>query len=216
MAATFLQKPILSRAITKFLLQSQTSQKTAIITPFGLFEYLFMPFGLSNAGQTYKHMMDCMPDGLEGVFANMDDSHMGSLDRQTHLLHLEAFNALASNGLAINFEKCVFKGLSLEILVTRFQQQDRPPQPVTLPKSGHQATASFLGMVNFYTIFLPNCAQVFNPSTDFLRGGGQNFGVNRSGTGGKRESAGDYISKNEKSANYCSQYRHERYGMYSI
>jgi hypothetical protein len=52
--------------------------KTAIITPFGLFEYLFTPFGLSNAAQTTT-------DGLEGVFAYMDDSRVGSPDRQTHL-----------------------------------------------------------------------------------------------------------------------------------
>jgi hypothetical protein len=45
-------------------------------------------------------------DSLEVVFAYMDDSHVGSLDRQTHLLHLEAFfNTLATNGLAINLEK---------------------------------------------------------------------------------------------------------------
>jgi hypothetical protein len=50
-------------------------------------------------------MMDRTIDSLEGVFAYMDDSHVGSLDRQTHLLHLEAlFNALATNGLAIKLE----------------------------------------------------------------------------------------------------------------
>ncbi len=32
--------------------------KTAIITPFGLFEYLFTPFGLSNAAQTFQRMID--------------------------------------------------------------------------------------------------------------------------------------------------------------
>jgi hypothetical protein len=32
--------------------------KTAIITPFGLFEYLFTPFWLSNAAQTFQRMMD--------------------------------------------------------------------------------------------------------------------------------------------------------------
>jgi hypothetical protein len=65
--------------------------KTAIITPFGLFEYLFTPFGLSNATQTFQRMMDRTTDGLEGVFAYMDDSCVGSPDRQTHLHHLEAF-----------------------------------------------------------------------------------------------------------------------------
>jgi hypothetical protein len=61
--------------------------KTAIITLFGLFEYLFTPFGLSNAAQTFQRMMDRTTDGLEGVFAYMDDSQVGSLDRQTHLRH---------------------------------------------------------------------------------------------------------------------------------
>jgi hypothetical protein len=91
--------------------------KTAIIRSFGLFEYLFTPFGLSNAAQTFQRMMDCTTDGLEGVFAYMDHSRVGSPDRQTHLLHSEAFfNALATNGLAINREKCVYAVPSLEIL----------------------------------------------------------------------------------------------------
>ncbi len=34
-------------------------------------------------------MMDRITDGLEGVFAYMDDSRVGSPDGQTHLLHLE-------------------------------------------------------------------------------------------------------------------------------
>jgi hypothetical protein len=41
--------------------------------PFSLFDYLFTPFGLSNAAQTFQRMMDCTTDGLEGVFAYMDD-----------------------------------------------------------------------------------------------------------------------------------------------
>jgi hypothetical protein len=91
--------------------------KMAIIMQFALFEYLCMPFGLSNTAQTFQRMMDLTTDGLEGVFSYMDDSRVGSPDRQTHLLHLEAFlNALATHGLTFYLEKCVFAVLSLEIL----------------------------------------------------------------------------------------------------
>jgi hypothetical protein len=67
--------------------------------------------------KAFQRMMDRTTDGLEGVFAYMDDSRVGSPDRQTHLHHLEEFfKALAANGLAINLEKCVFATPSLEIL----------------------------------------------------------------------------------------------------
>jgi hypothetical protein len=153
--------------------------KTAIITPFGLFTYLFTPFGLSNAAQPFQRMMD-----LEGVFAYMDDSRVGSPDRQTYLRHLEAFfNALATNGLAINLEKCVFATLSLEFLATRFRRWERPLRPITPPKSkiAHPLRISnslqcFLGMINFYRRFLPNCAQVLKTLTDLLKGGGPRLG----------------------------------------
>jgi hypothetical protein len=69
------------------------------------------------AAQTFQRMMDRTIDGLEDVFAYMDHSRVGSPNRQTHLLHLQAFfSALATNGLAINLEKCVFAAPSLEIL----------------------------------------------------------------------------------------------------
>ncbi len=72
--------------------------------------------------------MDRTTDGLKGVFAYMDDSRVGSLDRQTHLRHLEAFfTALAANGLAINLEKCVFATPSLEILGHRISVAGAAP-----------------------------------------------------------------------------------------
>jgi cleavage and polyadenylation specificity factor subunit 1 len=105
------------------IFQFRNPAKTAIITPFGLFEYLFTLFGLSNAAQTFQRMMDRTTDGLEGVFAYMDNSRIGSPDRQTHLRHLVAF----FTAIAINLEKCVFATPSLEILGHRISATGAAP-----------------------------------------------------------------------------------------
>ncbi len=105
--------------------------------------------------------MDQTTDGLEGVFAYMDDSQVGSLDRQTHLRHLEAFfNALATNGLAINLEKCVFEAPSLEILGHTVSATGEAPtvdhaaeiENCPLLQNIKQLQR-FLGMVNFTAVF---------------------------------------------------------------
>ena len=47
--------------------------KTAITTPFGLFEFKFMTHGLSNASQTFQRFMNEVTEGLNFVFVNTDD-----------------------------------------------------------------------------------------------------------------------------------------------
>ncbi len=137
--------------------------------------------------------MDQTTDCLEGVFAYMDDSRAGSQDRQTHLRHLEAFfNALATNGLAIKLEKCVFAAPSLEILGHTISATGAAPMADHAaeiencpPPQDIKQVQRFLGMVNFYRCFLPNCAQVLKPLTDLLKGGGgQNLAMDRRRSGG--------------------------------
>ena len=62
--------------------------KTAICTPFGLFEYLFMPFGLKNAAQTFQRLMDRKFRHLPFLSVYLDDILIASRSEEEHLDHL--------------------------------------------------------------------------------------------------------------------------------
>lgn len=45
---------------------------TAVTTPFGLFKFTYMPFGLRNAAETFLHFMDMVLHGLEFTYTYID------------------------------------------------------------------------------------------------------------------------------------------------
>ena len=47
--------------------------KTAVTTPFGLFEFTRMPFGLRNAAQTFQRFLDHVLHGLDFAYVYIDD-----------------------------------------------------------------------------------------------------------------------------------------------
>ena len=63
-------------------------KKTAIITPFGLFEYLRMPFGMKNSAQAFQRLMDQVFRDLPFVFVYLDDILIASNDEEEHKQHL--------------------------------------------------------------------------------------------------------------------------------
>ena len=152
--------------------------KTAIVTPFGLFEFLQMPFGLRNAAQTFQRMMDWIFNGLPYCFVYLDDILVSSANRADHLQHLsQVLTLLSDNGLVINPAKCVFAQSSVEFLghlvtaggivpmqrhVSALQDFPRPANIKSLQR--------FLGLVNFYCRFLPGIAGILKPLTDALAG----------------------------------------------
>jgi hypothetical protein len=118
---------------------AQDIAKTAIITLFGLFVYLFMPFGLRIAPQTFQRFMDRLFKHLAFVFCYLDDLINTSHTLEEHHEHLrQIFTILQENGLQINPAKCVFAtaAAAVEFLGHRVDQHgvrtlQRPVQAIS-------------------------------------------------------------------------------------
>jgi hypothetical protein len=98
---------------------------TSFITPFGMYCYVTMPFGLRNAGATYQRCMQHVFGDHIGriVEAYIDDivAKTRKADDLVNGLHV-AFDCLRANGVKLNPEKCVFgvsRGMLLGYIVSQ-------------------------------------------------------------------------------------------------
>ena len=104
--------------------------KTAVITPFGLFEFVKMPFGLRNAAQTFQRFMDQVLHGLTSVYVYIHDVLIASTTPEQHSKDLRAvFIRLVAHGIVINPNKCEFGVSSLNFLGHLINRHGISPLP---------------------------------------------------------------------------------------
>ena len=83
---------------------------TSFITPFGMYCYVTMPFGLRNAGATYQRcMLHVFKDHIgRTIEAYVDDIFVKSRKADGLVADLRiAFDCLRAKGVKLNPEKCV-------------------------------------------------------------------------------------------------------------
>ncbi|KAI4904670.1 hypothetical protein NFI96_001896 [Prochilodus magdalenae] len=132
-------------------LSARSKELTAFWTPWGLFHFSVMPFGLHGAPATFQRLMDQVLTGLNTfAAAYLDDIIVYSSSWEDHVRHLgQVFERIRSAGLTINPSKCAIAKTETEylgyvigngIIKPRFKTQVR----------------SFLGMAGWYRRFVPN------------------------------------------------------------
>jgi hypothetical protein len=151
--------------------------KTAIAT-IGLWEFLFMAFGLRNAAQALQRLKDNILMELDYVFSFLDDDEVFSKSKEQHWTHLRTLFAIfAANGLALNLEKCMFAISELDLLGNRISAADVPPLHDNVKgildfskPADCKALQRVLGMMNFCRRFLLGITGTLLPLTAALSG----------------------------------------------
>ena len=153
--------------------------KTAFRTRYGSYEFLVLPFGLTNAPSTFMNLMqDVLADYLDRFCISfLDDILIYSDTLEEHIEHVKlVLNKLREHKLQAKLEKCEFVRTQIEFLGYIINEQgigmvNNKVQAILdwpAPRTVKQLR-SFLGLSGFYRSFIRMFSDTVAPLNDLLK-----------------------------------------------
>jgi hypothetical protein len=153
--------------------------KTAFRTPFGLYQFKVLTFGLTNAPATFQSVMNDMLRPYVGKFVvvYLDDILIFSKTAKEHLSHLrQNLQTLRENRFYANPKKCDYMKEEISFLGHRVSANGLKVDPEKVravadwkvPKDVH-GVRSFSGLANYFRRFLQGYSKMVVPLTNLTR-----------------------------------------------
>ena len=153
--------------------------KTAFRTRYGSFEYLVMPFGMTNSPATFQHFMNDIFRDMADIFVivYLDDILVYSENEADHEEHVRrVLQRLREHNLHAKLGKCTFHTDTIEYLgfivspagISMDSAKTQVISDWPVPKNVKEVQ-SFLGFANFYRRFIANYSDIVVPLTRLTR-----------------------------------------------
>jgi hypothetical protein len=155
--------------------------KTAFSTRYGLYEYLVMSFGLTNAPAYFMYLMNSvfMPELDKFVVVFIDDILVYSKNEDDHVKHFHTvLQRLRDHRLYAKLSKCDFWLREIKFLGHTISQDGVSVDPENVqevidwkPPTTVRQIWSFLGLAGYYRRFIPDFSRIAKPMTKLLKKG---------------------------------------------
>uniref|UniRef100_A0A0A9X4Z0 RNA-directed DNA polymerase n=1 Tax=Lygus hesperus TaxID=30085 RepID=A0A0A9X4Z0_LYGHE len=144
--------------------------KTAFCTPWGLWQFKVMPFGLCNAPATFQRAMGQLfhaqiREGRVKVYLDDVLVDTTSFDEHVHWLR-QVFEVLQCAGVKLNPKKCQLFSRQVSYLGYNISEEGIAADPAKTDKvrnwpvpKDRKELKSFLAFCSYYRCFVPNFAQ---------------------------------------------------------